>query len=136
MLAIEISERQGIQSQGFFIFGLPGETIETINTTIKFARETKLSRAQFSILDVIPGSELWYTLKGEFKPNWAKVSFIEPEWIPIGLTKQQLIKAQTRAFRIFYLRPHIFFKLFKLIRFWQIKFLIQRLLEYRIIKFK
>jgi len=131
--SIKIAEKEGISCQGFFIFGLPGETADTIKKTINFAKKTKLSRAQFLILDIVPGSELWYTLKGKFKPNWNKDSFREPEWIPEGLTEEQLMKAQVRAFRSFYLRLPVVFKLLKLVRLSQVRFLLQRLKEYRIL---
>lgn len=132
--AIAIANDADISCQGFFIFGLPGETPETIEESINFAKKSKLSRAQFLILDVLPGSELWNTLGGKFAPNWEKNSYKEPEWLPEGLTKEALLKAQSRAFRKFYLRPSVFFRLLMLIDDQQIKFLFKRLREYRIVK--
>lgn len=131
--AIEIANKHGIQCQGYFIFGLPGETLESIEKTISFAKSVPLARAQFLILDIVPGSELWYKLDGKFKPDWSKDSFKEPEWIPDGLTRDILISAQKRAFRSFYLRPITFFRLARLVRLRQIKYLIQRLKEYHIL---
>lgn len=131
--AISITNKVGIQSQGFFIFGLPGETKETIEESIQFAKKSKLSRAQFIILDIIPGSELWYTLKGKFKPNWKKNSYKEPEWLPKGLTKRDLMDAQTRAIREFYLRPITLIRFLKYIKPNQVKFLLQRFKEYRLL---
>lgn len=130
--SIGIADKAGISCQGFFIFGLPGETKETIEETILFAKKSKLSRAQFLILDVLPGSEMWDRLKGEFKPNWSKKSYKEPEWLPEGLSKEELMKAQEKAFRQFYLRPWIFLRLIMTIRLKQFKFLLDRLKEYRI----
>ena len=130
--AIELANKVGIECQGFFIFGLPGETKETIRESIDFAKNSKLSRAQFMILDVIPGSELWDTLKGKFKPNWKKNSYKEPEWIPTGLTKKDLMEAQSKAFKEFYLRPITLFRFAKFIKLNQIKFLLQRFNEYRL----
>ncbi len=132
--SIAIADRCGISCQGFFIFGLPGETAETIEESIQFARRSKLSRAQFLILDVLPGCELWTSLKGQFVPNFAKNSYKEPEWLPPTLTKKDLLKAQSRAFRVFYFRSFIFFKLLKSVRFSQIKFLLKRVFEYRLVK--
>ncbi len=130
--AIALANHAGIQTQGFFIFGLPGENKETIEENINFAKKTKLARAQFIILDVIPGSELWDTLKGKFKPNWKKNSYKEPEWLPKGLTKEYLMKSQSRAFNQFYLRPITLFRLIKFIKPSQVKYLLQRFGEYRI----
>ena len=131
--AIELANKVGIECQGFFIFGLPGETKETIKESINFAKNSKLTRAQFMILDVIPGSELWDTLKGKFKPNWKKNSYKEPEWLPAGLTKNDLMKAQSRAFKKFYLRPIILIRFARFIKLSQIKFLLQRFSEYRLV---
>jgi anaerobic magnesium-protoporphyrin IX monomethyl ester cyclase len=132
---IEMAADVGIQCQGFFIFGLPGETAETIDQTIRFAQRSKLARAQFLILDVLPGSQLWSSLAGRFKPNWAKNSFKEPEWIPDGLTRECLLQSQSRAFRAFYLRsPLRALKLACRARPSQVKFLLRRLLDYRIFR--
>jgi len=132
--AIEISDKARIDTQGFFIFGLPGETAATIEKTIGFALRARLSRAQFIILDVLPGSELWETLKGKFTPNWEKESYREPEWLPDSVTRQQLLSAQSRAFRKFYLRPGIVLKLLKLIDYRQVLYLFKRLKVYRLFK--
>jgi len=131
--SIKIATKAGISCQGFFIFGLPGETEKTIEESINFAIKSKLSRAQFLILDVLPGSELWKTLDGKFVPDWNKNSYKEPEWLPEGLTKKQLMKAQSKAFTSFYLRPKTFLSLAKSVKPDQIKFLLKRLTEYRII---
>jgi anaerobic magnesium-protoporphyrin IX monomethyl ester cyclase len=132
--SINIANREGISTQGFFVFGLPGETRETIEQTIQFAGKTKLSRAQFAILDILPGSELWDALKGKFEPNWEKNSYKEPEWIPEGLTKQDLLDAQSRAMRKFYFRPRIFFRLIRHLRINQVFILLKRLKEQRVFK--
>jgi anaerobic magnesium-protoporphyrin IX monomethyl ester cyclase len=132
--AITMADETDISTQGFFIFGLPGETAATIKENINFALRSRLSRAQFIILDVLPGSELWDTLKGKFVPNWEKESYLEPEWLPDGITREQLLIAQSSAFRKFYLRPKIFFKLLKLIDHRQVLYLIKRLKVYRFFK--
>jgi anaerobic magnesium-protoporphyrin IX monomethyl ester cyclase len=132
--SIEIAHKAGISCQGFFIFGLPGETRETIEKTINFAKRSKLDRAQFLILDVLPGSELWDTLQGKFTPNWKKDSYKEPEWLPESLSKKEIMEAQAKAFRQFYFRPAVFFRLLKSIRLRQIRFLLERLRDYRIIR--
>ncbi len=131
--AIDTAAKVGISCQGFFIFGLPGETPETIEETIQFAAKSKLSRAQFLILDVIPGSGLWDSLRGQFIPDWEKNSYKEPEWIPEGLSREQLQRAQSRAFRKFYSHPGRFLRLALSIRPQQLKFVLQRLLDYRIL---
>ena len=101
---------------------------------INFALRAGLSRAQFIILDVLPGSELWDTLQGQFVPDWGKESFLEPEYLPERITRKQLLNVQTRAFRKFYFRPKIFFKLLKLVDHRQLFYLMKRLKVYKIFK--
>jgi len=132
--AIDIANRNNIICQGFFVFGLPGETKKTIDESIKFAKTTKLARASFLILDVLPGSELWDTLDGKFIPNWDKESYREPEWIPEGLTKKDLLEAQSRAFKQFYFRPSIIFRFLKFMDLKQAKFILKRIKDWRLLK--
>jgi anaerobic magnesium-protoporphyrin IX monomethyl ester cyclase len=128
--AITIAHKKGISCQGFFIFGLPGESKETIRESIDFAKRAKLSRAQFCVLDILPGSELWNSLQGKFTPQWNKESFLEPEWIPESLTRQDLVSAQKRAFYEFYLRPGTLYGMLRLVNREQIRFLAKRIRAY------
>lgn len=134
--AIHLADEAKISSQGFFIFGLPGETPDTIKETIMFAKRTKLARAQFLLLDVLPGSELWNQLQGKFEPNWDKDSYREPEWVPEGLTKRYLMEAQEKAFHQFYLRPATLLRLCRLVDRRQLLFLLKRLRAYRLISWR
>lgn len=132
--SIEIVHKAGGFCVGYFILGLPGETKETIEETISFAVRSKLSRAQFGLFDVLPGSELWDKLKGQFKPNWRKKAAKESEWIPEGLTNALLKEAQIKAFRRFYLRPNILISHLRFIKWNQIGHIIRILREYNLIK--
>jgi len=131
--AIDIADSEGINCQGFFILGLPGETEATMEESINFARSSKLSGAQFCVLDILPGSELWDELRGKFAPDWSKDSFKEPEWIPKGLSKEKIMSAQSRAFRQFYFRPKIIIKMLKLINFKQLAYILKRIKDYRLL---
>jgi len=132
---IKITDRAGIISQGLFIFGLPGETKKTIEENIKFAKKSKLLRAQFLTLGILPGSQLWYDLQGKFKPNWNKNSYEGPEWVPKNLSKKYLMEAQAKAFKQFYFRPKIFFNIIKSIKLTQVRYLLRYLVK-RLFKYK
>lgn len=49
----------GITAVGFFVLGLPGETTQTLEKTIDFAKSLPLKRAWFNILAPYPGSEIF-----------------------------------------------------------------------------
>jgi anaerobic magnesium-protoporphyrin IX monomethyl ester cyclase len=102
-----------IEPVGLFILGLPGETIETMEETIKLAQNLDLAYAQFGIAVPYPGSELYYDLVKENKIDeyrWQGfsqyASFTEEDCIYIadGLTREILTKYQKKAIREFYLR--------------------------------
>ena len=50
------ARKAGLMVLGDFVFGFPGETKETAEQTIKFAKELKPSIAQFAISTPIPGT--------------------------------------------------------------------------------
>ena len=132
--SIDIAADCGIDCVGFFIFGLPGETKQSIEQSINFALSSKLTRAQFMIFDVLPGCNLYDDLDGQFESDFSKESYCSPEYVPENLTKQDLIDAQERAFRKFYFRPRIMFRMLRSVTLSQIGFLAKRLLTFGIIK--
>lgn len=48
-----------IRTKGYFMLGLPGDTVETMRDTLNFASELKLNDMMFSITTPFPGTELW-----------------------------------------------------------------------------
>lgn len=131
--AVRFASAGGLITQGFFIFGLPGETEATIQESIAFAKKIPLDRAQFLLLDVLPGSALWDELGGVSIANWHKRSYQEVSWVPPTIRREVLAEAPSRAFRSFFLRPKQLFRLIKYIKPYQIPFIIKRLVDFRII---
>ena len=56
--AVRLTKERGIATLCAFIIGLPGETAETVQDTIAFARELNPDTAGFSIATPFPGTEL------------------------------------------------------------------------------
>ena len=106
--AVKITEQAGIQAKGFFMIGNPGETIESINNTINFAKSLPLSAAMFTISTPLPGTIFYSIAKkyGEFRElDWSKYSMWETTFIPRGLSKEILIRKHKDAYKKFYFRP-------------------------------
>lgn len=57
------TKKAGLLILGDFVCGLPGETKDTFERTIKFAKELKLNLAQFSIATPIPGTKFYEQVK-------------------------------------------------------------------------
>ncbi|MFH1415417.1 MAG: radical SAM protein [Elusimicrobiota bacterium] len=134
--AIEMIDRAGIAVQGFFIFGLPGETEETIEKTIEFALRSRLLRAQFLFLDILPGTELWEKYGTEIKSDRKLRSFQSVKWVPPTVDEEILSSAVRRAFLKFFMRPRQLGGLIENLRLFQIRYIIQRLLDYNILGLK
>lgn len=99
-----------IDIAGFFILGFPGETVDTIKSTIKFACDLDLVRANFFTYLPFPGSESYIELKksGELDDvDWESFYFTNAAYAPQGLTRKELKNMHRLAFAKFYLRPRI-----------------------------
>ncbi len=56
---VKLLKRIGIESHATYMFGLPGETRETMEETMKFAFELGTDTAQFSVAIPYPGTEFY-----------------------------------------------------------------------------
>ncbi|GAB4197502.1 MAG: radical SAM protein [Roseiflexaceae bacterium] len=57
---ITASHRAGIMNWGYFIIGLPGETVETIQQTIALSKQLPVDIALFHIATPYPGTPFYY----------------------------------------------------------------------------
>jgi radical SAM superfamily enzyme YgiQ (UPF0313 family) len=82
----------GITVHGTFILGLPGETKETIQETIRFAREVNPHTIQVSVAAPYPGTELYQRAK-------------ENQWLPEDDGGSLVSEAGTQLAALSY--PHL-----------------------------
>ncbi len=124
----------GLEPNGFFIIGYPGETEEDILQTIRFAKKLKLSRAHFSNFLPLPGTEATGNLieKGEIGDiDWSELFYSKVPYAPKGIGKGRLKKLQRRAFLEFYLRPSVLFRMLLEIKtFGHLKMTLRRAVDY------
>lgn len=118
---VKMTKDAGIDVGGFFMIGLPTETMDDIEDTIRFSRELELDEAHFTFFTPLPGCELHSTADqyGTFDNDWRKASMWNPVFVPNGITEKQLVKYWKRASMGFYLRPRIVFGYIKKIRSWR-----------------
>jgi len=57
--AVNCCKKSDIKTKGYFMLGLPSDTIETMQDTLNFADNLKLDEMMFSITTPFPGTELW-----------------------------------------------------------------------------
>jgi radical SAM superfamily enzyme YgiQ (UPF0313 family) len=107
--AVHLARQAGLKVKGNFIFGLPGETAESLRETIEFALEIPLTHFQQNFLTIWPGCELSRVAKdyGSCEMDWSRMAHQRVTFVPHGLTEEDLVRASKTAFRRFYLRPRI-----------------------------
>jgi radical SAM superfamily enzyme YgiQ (UPF0313 family) len=100
----------GIKNWGYFIIGLPGETVETIQETIAVSKALPLDIALFHVAAPYPGTPFFFEVveHGWFRPgtNWEEVDMDQDTVLDYpGLEAEDLLYWQKRAFREWALRP-------------------------------
>jgi radical SAM superfamily enzyme YgiQ (UPF0313 family) len=110
--AFKWSKAAKLQTMGFFIFGMPGETEESMEKTIRLALELDPDLAHFMMAAPFPGTEMWETLKkhGDIfsdKMDWSQIAIQDDQaHFAFGdLTKETVERKWHEAHRRFYLRP-------------------------------
>ena len=105
---IELMNRAGFQSIGYFILGFPTETRREMQETIDFAMSLKLYRAAFTPLILLPGTEIFDTLvKNRELPidfDFGKLSTDRVNYAPEGMSREELDRIRRRAILRFHLR--------------------------------
>ncbi|MFC1701121.1 B12-binding domain-containing radical SAM protein [Patescibacteria group bacterium] len=116
---VSITKKIGITIRGFFILGLPTETIEESWQTIKFAKKLDPLWAQFTIAIPYPGTNLFNRLKEKNQikhfnwsgyNTWGGWANKKLPFIPQGRDEKEIMKLQKQALVNFYLRPKVFFR--------------------------
>ncbi len=108
--ALKWAKAAGIKNWGYFIIGLPGETEESIQETIAYAKELPVDIALFHIAAPYPGTPFFYEVveNNWFRPGtkWEEVDMDQSTVLDYGnLTAERLEYWQKRATREWSLRP-------------------------------
>jgi anaerobic magnesium-protoporphyrin IX monomethyl ester cyclase len=100
----------GIKSFAFFIFGYPGETVQTMELTTKYAIELDPDFANFYPAVPYPGTDLFdkcvrENLLSPEDADWARMEYSYYLLRGNGLDEKVVMEAINRARRRFFLRP-------------------------------
>ena len=108
----EDCRKLGITIHGTFILGLPGETKETIDKTIQYAKEINPHTIQVSLAAPYPGTSLY---KQAVENGWLKeneaVNLVNDKGVQLALieyphlSKQEIFHGVEKFYRAFYFRP-------------------------------
>ncbi|MBL78829.1 MAG: hypothetical protein CMH70_02105 [Nitrosomonadaceae bacterium] len=127
---IEEADKMGFFVSGFFQLGLPGETREMIENTIKFAVKSSLHTAMFHVTTPFPGTPMFVEhvqntiSSGDFNGSRedyeeelrSKVNFRGARDISLNLSKvsdSELLDLKRKAFTKFYFNPKRIISLYR-----------------------
>ena len=114
--AVSLTKKHGITTMGFFMLGLLGDTEETMQQTIDFAKGLDLDSALFSITAPYPGTKMWQLIKqhGRILLNdWDDFFNTSGKMIyeyPDTATPSVVEAMYRKAIREFYFRPKYIFR--------------------------
>jgi anaerobic magnesium-protoporphyrin IX monomethyl ester cyclase len=112
-MALELTKKAGIKVRCTFMLGNPGETIETINDTIRYSIQLDPDIALYNITMPYPGTEMfsWAKQNGYLlHERWDEYDLSYPVMKLPSISTELLAKKYKQAFRDFYLRPSFVFK--------------------------
>jgi hopanoid biosynthesis associated radical SAM protein HpnJ len=108
----------GLVVHGDFIMGLPGETHDTINNTIAFAKELDVETIQVSVAHAYPGTELYdYAVKSGFMV--ADTKMVDEGGHQLaqiqypGLPADEIMSAVHRFYDEYYFRPKAIYRILR-----------------------
>ncbi|HUN89660.1 MAG TPA: hopanoid biosynthesis associated radical SAM protein HpnJ [Terriglobales bacterium] len=111
-------KKLGLVIHGDFILGLPGETRETIQTTINFAKELDVETIQVSVAHAYPGTELYEfaTKNGFIVPGTAMVDKAGHQVAHIkypNIDPEEILESVHRFYDEYYFRPKAVYRILR-----------------------
>jgi anaerobic magnesium-protoporphyrin IX monomethyl ester cyclase len=115
--AFKLARKTGIETIGFFMIGLPGDTKETIKQTISFAKELKPDIPKIGITIPFPGTQLYHEWdkQGIIKSkDWRKYNYHNPSKIydHPNLDWNTIHEYYNKFYRELYLNPSFILRRF------------------------
>jgi radical SAM superfamily enzyme YgiQ (UPF0313 family) len=108
---VQNCKKVGIRVHGDFIIGLPGETKETIEKTMEYARELDCETIQVSMAHAYPGTALYdQGMKEGFLAGEAITDDLGhqlPHLQYPGLSREYMVDSVNRFYDDYYFRPRV-----------------------------
>ncbi|MBZ0253191.1 MAG: radical SAM protein, partial [Candidatus Methylomirabilis sp.] len=116
--AAEMAAAAGLETVGFFMLGIDGETPEAVDRTIRFSRELDVDYAQFMIYQAEPGGGSAAASEDPFEEDnpFTTASSGAALQNEGPFTAEALARFSGRAYRSFYARPAYWLKTLRKVR--------------------
>lgn len=122
---IQDTQEVGIRPLGFFLVAAPGDTRETFQESLGFAKELDLDYVQFSKCTAKPLTPLWQDLvRDQGQDYWRNyiLGLVQEQALPrpwTDMTNEQIDAMAKQAYHDFHFRPKFILKSILKLRSWQ-----------------
>jgi len=119
--ALDMTHKAKIRARGYYMAGLPTQTQEELEETVRFALKEHVDDFQIHLFVPFPGTPISENIEqyGEMIGDWHDMNKHKVVFIPNGWTADELEKAYNNALRRFYLRPKAIISYLGQIRSWE-----------------
>lgn len=117
--AVRLAKEAGLETVTYFILGLPGETHETIQNTLRLSRELGPDYCLYNIAVPLPGTRLYEEASRDGRlatSDWSRYTASEAILSVPGLSADYIEQSYRRAYTSFYLDPRFLLRRVKKIR--------------------
>ncbi len=106
---IRMIKDAGIRTKGLLMMGLPGESEESIRRSMKYVFSLPIDDFNLAKFTPFPGAPLYATIhdQGEFNEDWAKMDCMHFQFVPHGMSREQLERLFTEFYKRHFMRPQV-----------------------------
>ncbi len=106
---IRMIKRAGIRVKGLMMIGLPGETETSVRRSMKYVFSLPIDDINLAKFTPFPGAPLYANIrdKGTFDEDWSKLDCMHFQFIPNGMTREQLDRLFTEFYKSHFMRPAV-----------------------------
>lgn len=103
---IRYCDEIGIRVTAFYMVGMPDDTKESIENTIKYAKRLNTHVAQFFVFTPFPGTDYYDAVKLDIHmKGWESFDCYTPVFNHKNLSDRDILRLKERAFVSYYYRP-------------------------------
>jgi anaerobic magnesium-protoporphyrin IX monomethyl ester cyclase len=108
---IRLIKKAGIRTKGLLMMGLPGETQKSIQKSMDYVFSLPIDDFNLSKFTPFPGSPVYENIndKGTFDEDWEKMDCMNFQFIPHGMTRDQLETLFIKFYKTHFMRPKVLF---------------------------
>lgn len=108
---VDYANKLGMRITAFYVLGLEGETVETVEKTIEYSKWLDTFVAQFFVNTPFPGTLEYERNKDKLiESDWEKFDCYTPVVENKNITPKQLLDLKEKAFISYYYRPKYIWK--------------------------